>query len=207
MEAHSRTSFSPSDYLTRGPAHVSALRDCPNERLLPARPHACMDQRSIHLAHGSLLPRFVSRCICRKDRTIRILSIVVFWVVTPCGHGGTNVSVEHTAPIFRTEVGHVGLYNVSEEQTASNFVAEDVGSIFHHNTGTPPPPFPTSALKMKALCSTNTLVPTDMSTRHDYPEDYHQHLHRLDYIKSHKTFDKLKIRKLSSMSLDYECCH
>jgi hypothetical protein len=64
-----------------------------------------MDQRSIHLAHGSLLPRlFLDAFVEKIAQYVRILSIVVFWVVTPCGHGGTNVSVEHTAPIFRTDM-------------------------------------------------------------------------------------------------------
>lgn len=45
MEAHSRASFSPSDYLTPGPARPTSLL---YESLLPARMHTCMHGPTQH---------------------------------------------------------------------------------------------------------------------------------------------------------------
>jgi hypothetical protein len=42
----------------------------------------------------------------------------------------------------------------------------------------------TSVLKMEAVCSSETLVPTHKSTRRDCPEDQHRHLHRRKNPKS-----------------------
>jgi hypothetical protein len=42
----------------------------------------------------------------RQNTTNRIFQMVIFWVVTACGFvgGGTSVSEEHTASMFRVEV-------------------------------------------------------------------------------------------------------
>jgi hypothetical protein len=39
-----------------------------------------------------------------------------------------------------------------------------------------------SALKMEAVCSSETLVPTYKSTWHHNPENHNQHIHRLDNL-------------------------
>jgi hypothetical protein len=44
---------------------------------------------------------------------------------------------------------------------------------------------PSSALKMKVICFSETLVPTYKFTRLHNPEDYHGHLHRHENLKSH----------------------
>jgi hypothetical protein len=44
---------------------------------------------------------------------------------------------------------------------------------------------PSSRVKMEAVCSPETLVPTDKCTRCNSPEDQHRHLHRRQILKSH----------------------
>jgi hypothetical protein len=45
---------------------------------------------------------------------------------------------------------------------------------------------PSSALKIEAICSSETLVSTYKSIWHFYPEDQHRHLHRRESLKSDK---------------------
>jgi hypothetical protein len=46
-----------------------------------------------------------------------------------------------------------------------------------------------SALKMEAVCSSETLVSTYKSTRRYYPEDQHRHLHRSENLKPKYIFN------------------
>jgi hypothetical protein len=44
------------------------------------------------------------------------------------------------------------------------------------------------SLKMKAVCSSETLVTIYKSTWHHNPEDHHLHLHHHENLKFHKMF-------------------
>jgi hypothetical protein len=74
--------------------------------------------------------------------------------------------------------------NVSDKHTVSIFRDEYEDSVFlYESTSQISILSPSSSLKMETVCFSETLVPTDESTRHKNPEEHHYDPHAVKTSK------------------------